>query len=96
MIEATFAWCWAATSAWKPALQPPPNGQRVDFDKIHRLLGWQPQRELLQSIAELLDALDAGQVDTGPTTRTAHWYEQALEGRRISQIEAAPASAVPT
>lgn len=76
--------------------QPPPNGQRVDFDKIHRLLRWQPQRELLQSIAELLDALDAGQVDTGPTTRTAHWYEQALAGRRISQIEAAQASAVPT
>lgn len=74
----------------------PPNGQRVDFDKIHRLLGWHPRRELLQSIAELLDALDAGQVDSGPTTRTAHWYEQALVGRRISQIESAPAPAAPT
>lgn len=76
--------------------ESPPHGQRVDFDKIHRLLGWQPQRELLQSIAALLDALDAGQVDTGPTTRTAHWYEQALAGRRIYQIEPTPAAAETT
>jgi nucleoside-diphosphate-sugar epimerase len=73
-----------------------PAGQRVDFDKVHRLLGWQPQRELLQTIAELLDALDAGQVDTGPTTRTAHWYEQALAGRQILQIETEPATVIAT
>lgn len=66
----------------------PPTGQRVDFDKVQRLLAWRPQRELLQTIAELLDALDAGRVEAGPTTRTAHWYTQALRASSLSHFGA--------
>ncbi|BDI04960.1 NAD-dependent epimerase/dehydratase family protein [Sphaerotilus microaerophilus] len=55
-----------------------PPGRRIDFDKFTHLLGWRPQRELMQSVASLVDALDAGRVDSGPATRTQRWYEQAL------------------
>lgn len=71
-------------------------GQRVDFDKAQRLLDWLPRRELLQSIAHLLDALDARQIDAGPSTRTVHWYEQALSVKEIFHIESpAPSIAAP-
>lgn len=53
-------------------------GQRIDFDKLCHRLDWQPRGELMQSIAALVDALDAGRVECGPSTRAAGWYASIL------------------
>ncbi|MCK6425908.1 MAG: NAD(P)-dependent oxidoreductase [Burkholderiaceae bacterium] len=50
----------------------------IDFDKFGHRLGWQPQGELMQSIAELVDALDGQRVECGPSTRAAGWYASIL------------------
>lgn len=58
--------------------RPAPTGAAIDFDKFVHRLGWQPQGELMQSIAELVDALDGHRVDCGPSTRAAGWYASIL------------------
>lgn len=67
-----------------------PPGRRIDFDKFAHHLSWQPQRELMQSVANLVDALDAGRVDSGPATRTQRWYSQTLTPASDSMARTAP------
>lgn len=50
----------------------------VAFDKLTRQLGWLPDRDWAQGVAELLDALDRGHIQADLTTLTDNWYRTAL------------------
>jgi len=56
----------------------------VSFDKIARVLGYQPTVTPGEGAREIYEALKLGRVDTGLKTITVRWYQHLLDAKRLT------------
>ncbi len=60
----------------------------VNFDKIHKILGYRTTVGIREGIVEILEALEKGVVEADdPTTHTLQWYKSLITwSRRIGEL----------
>ncbi len=56
---------------------------RLSFDKIRRRLNWKPQYSVERGVAEIIDALERGEIDRSPETITLDWYQSLTRWHKI-------------
>jgi nucleoside-diphosphate-sugar epimerase len=62
---------------------PDRRSYRVRFDKIQRVLGYEPREAPEDAVREIWSALEAGTVKPEPQTRTVEWYKTLIRWNDI-------------
>lgn len=55
----------------------------VSFDKVARVLGFEPRITPAEGVREIYEALKLGRVDTDIKTVTVRWYQHIMEAKRL-------------
>ena len=62
---------------------PDVRSYEVNFDKVHSVLGWQPQYDVYFGVNEILAKLQSGDLKNTPDTITLNWYQQLIHWHKI-------------
>ncbi len=62
---------------------PDKRDYNVSFEKIRRVLGWEPHCTPADGVREIYEALQSGKVSAEPWTQTVGWYKRLIEANRL-------------
>jgi hypothetical protein len=64
---------------------PDKRNYSVSFEKITRVLGWQPTFTPADGVREIYEALKTGRVAAEPWTYTVGWYRRLIEAYSLME-----------